>query len=436
MFQIDSIFGLLLQCFIFFAFNLLFCIKLNKTLIAGSTSFWFAWILLLLGTKSFVGNNLMQDFGEIEYSYVSLFHRAAFIGFIIGSFISYLNYHNNKGKQVDFDSMYVLSKYLTEFVSRKILNIILIIGVIFFLTRLQQISLGSDYFTDAREIYKEREFNFFNWIGTHLTVVIYCLLIFQGVYDSFHKMNLKKLLKVILYCSPLFLANSTRTFLIFPLINYFAGFLLMRSLLTYNFKVIKRSEIFNFSLLLFSMLMIFSIIGFLRGGYGKEFSLYTTIVSWPVSTSYALESWLNAAIISDSTNGLLTFDWFANFIERIGLIDFTSEKDILTNINKGFKRHNNPAPYIPRSIIPDIIFDFGKESLFIVTFIITALSQVITINFAGKGLAKHAFASLVFIAMFMTIQKSIFSPGFVSACFWIIILNWFARSKINEYEIN
>ena len=430
-----TIHGLLKQAIVFLFINSAITIVLNKRVITASTAFWFGWIFLLTGTISFINNDLMSNYGNIEIYYISLFHKAALIGFSIGNIIAVIISSNKKVvKSLENTPLFDYSRFISDSLTDKFLIIIFFIGVVFFTQRLSVVGFGLDYFTNAREVYLEREFNIFNWIGTHLSVIVYCLIIVQGIKDSFGTMNLKRLLKVIIYCSPLFLANSTRTFLILPLINYFSSFLLMRALLFRGIKIIKIKELVFFTTVLIGLLTIFSVIGFLRGGYGSDFNAYRLVVGWPISTSYALDSWINAALNCPSTNGLMTFDWFVNFFDRIGLLDFSYEKNIIKNINKGFILSNNSASVIPRSMIPDIIFDFGKTGFFAATILITLFSQIITIIFVGKGIFKHGIATLFFIGMFMTIQDSIFSPVFVTTTFWLLVLNVYAKKNVDDSE--
>lgn len=426
--QIESEIGLLIQLLLFFITNTFVTVIINKRLVTGSFAFWSGWLFLIGGTLSFINNGFLNNFSLFTINTISTFHRGACVGFLIGSILV-----GSRKRGLHFQkrtsNLFYFSKYLTEKISHKVINILLIVGIIFFVQRISVVGFNLNFFTSAREIYLEKEFNFFSWLGTHLSVIVYTFIIIQGVFDGFEKMNLKKLFKIILYCSPLFLANATRTFLLYPFIYYFSSLLLIRSSLGRVDFLLKRKEIVIFSSSILTFLIIFAVIGFYRGGYGNEFNLYLLILSWPVSTSFALESWLIAANNSQSLSGLLSFEWFINFFDKLGLMDYSSERDILDNIKYGFQNSNNPAHVIPKSIIPEIIFDFGVNSLFLVTLVITMVSQIVSISFLGRGLIKHTIATLTFIAMFMTIQTSIFSAGFITSIFWVSLINYWYKNK-------
>ena len=423
MFELDSITQLIFQVLSLAALNVLADYYFHKNIVTASSAFWFGWLCLLLGTLSFINNGLMDDFGRTEIYYINVFHSGAFIGFLMGTVLSAFKKKKNVKRIRDLNQLYLLSEFISNKITGRFLNILLVVGLVFFVQRVSTVGLSADYFSDARDLYRQRQFNVFSWLGNHLSVVVSTLITIQGIIDGFQKMNLKKVLKVILFASPLFLANATRTFLIFPLLTYFVSFLVTRGVI--GKRLINRKELINFSLILFTMLFVFAIISFLRGGYGESFDLYYTVVAWPVSTSYALESWLNEAINSSGTNGLLTFDWFANFLDRIGFLDYSGEKKDLRSINQYFIDTNNSASVIPRSMLPDLIFDFGKDSLFFIAICIGFFTQTITVVFSGKSLVKHAIAIAVVMGMFMSIQNSLFSPGFVIGLFWIIMFNWF-----------
>lgn len=427
--NIDS---LIFQGLIFAILNTLICKIINKTLITASFAYWSGWLVLLILTKKFIKDDLIPDFGSLSLHYVALFHQVSFVGFFLGSIVN-INFSKKSINVNRLDKILILSSNISNGINRYLIYI-LIIGSILFINKVRTHGFNLDFFTNVRADYNERNFNFLNWIGIHLSVIVSTLIIVQGINDGFKTLNIKKLFKIILFSAPLYLSSGTRTFLIFPIINYFSSFILFRSFLSRYGKsiFIKFDEIKKILKLTGIMLVVFSLIGFVRGGYGSSFDLFYVIAAWPVSTSFALESWLFEAIYSDGTNGLLTFDWFSNFFHRVGIIDFSQEKNELINIDYYFKKTGNPASVIPRSMIPDLIFDFGKDSFIIATLIITSISQYISIRFIGISIVKHFLATLFFIAMFMTIQDSIFSPGFVVSLFWVIVINFFTNKKLNK----
>ncbi len=94
-----------------------------------------------------------------------------------------------------------------------------------------------------------------------------------------------------------------------------------------------------------------------------------------------------------------------------------------------FQDTNNPAWAIPKSIIPDIIFDFGKNAVLWIMFIISYLFQYFSLRFSAKGVFLHTIAVLAFVGSFMTIQMSPLSPGVAVTIFWAGIFSLINKKK-------
>lgn len=411
---------LLVQAIVLGFFSVGLTKHLNSTYVSATSAFWFSWIVLLLGTVSYIDSGDMDKFGVKEIYYISTFHSAAFIGFLLGSIR--VSFYSKSSIKKPLNKLIVCSKYITERVTDKLLNLLLIVGLVFFAERVLRVGLTINFFADVRMVYLERSFNVFEWLGRHLSVIINFCIIMLGVNQAIEGMQLKKVGKVILFSAPLFLASGTRTFLIFPILGYLMSFLLIRGsfMKKSNLKFVEIKYLLYFSS---TVLLIFSIIGFYRGGYGDEFSLYKTIVSWPVSTSFALDSWLSVAESSGGTNGLLTFEWFAKTLDKLGIMNYSQEMEYMKSVNTEFIKSGNSAAFIPKSIIPDIIFDFGKNSVFIVSVILGFTLQYGSLRFNGRGVILHTIAVLLMYSAFSTIQGSFLGSIFIITVFWSIVFN-------------
>lgn len=419
--------GLLVLILFLGLINIFFNRIINKTILSASFCFWLAWFLLMLGSISFINNDLMNSFSQIEIDTFYTFFVWCFWGFLFGTVFSYRSFNNNN---TTIFKLTAFSEYIIKNYFNKALNIVLLTGTIFFITRLNQVELSSSFFAEVRDIYNEREFNFFQWLGTHFIVIVYFLLILLGVRDAKTGFKINLLLKTILFASPLFLANGTRTFLISPFLYYVVSFLLVRGSL--KKRLFNSKELIIFSTLLFSSLLLFSFIGYSRGGYGNTFNLYLPIIGWPVSTTQEFYNWLDASMSSEPTNGFLTFGWFASLFDNLQLLSFEYEKNQFNNILEGFIASNNATAFVPRSIIPDLIFDFGYNNLAISSFILAFAIQFVSNILKSKSIISHTISVVLLISAFMTIQNSIFSPGTVVLIFWSVIFNFLIRNKFKS----
>lgn len=401
---------------IFYAFiNQIFNFMITGRKINASLFFWFSWIFLLTGTISFINNGLMREFSFYELDTISTFLNFCFFGFLAGSFFSIFLIKN---RYYENDTiMYNYSSFIIENYFYKILYTVFFIGLIFLTIRIFTIGyVGLDFFTQSRNIYNERNFSLLQWVGTHLSILVYFMLILHGYLDSKTNYNIKKIILVTLLLSPLFLANSTRTFIISPILHYTSAFVIARSFR--NEKIFNFSELFRIMTLVVILLIVFSLIGFTRGGYGDTFNFYLPIIGWPVSTAEEFTNWLNITKYY-STEGYITLGWFADISNRFGIADFSNEKQVINEINKFFVAQNMSAVYVPRSVIIDLILDFGYQKLGLSSLILTFFTQII-VNIKSYNPIFFVTVVVLFIACGMTIQNSYFSPGTIALIFWSI----------------
>ena len=84
---------------------------------------------------------------------------------------------------------------------------------------------------------------------------------------------------------------------------------------------------------------------------------------------------------------------------------------------------------VPRSILPDLIFDFGPSGIFVSIAIIAFTLEFITTRLPARGYFMHVLAVQGLLASFMTIQNNIMTPGAVVTVFWGAVLALVMRNK-------
>lgn len=415
----EPLFALVIQAAVYGLINLGFKVLLRRPIISASVAFWFGWVFLLGG--GLISERSQWASVTTEFSvYLEKLFFGAFVGFSIGAIIS------NKNRRISTykDLVYLSEKFINKY-GKKVLIVLFSVGAIFFIQRLMVVGFDAAYLTEVRAIYNERGDFILLQIGSHLSILATMFIMLRGVYDSHYGMNLRALLLVIVCGAPLGLANGGRAFLMSYLLAYLSSFLLCRSnFVRVRFNITIREGLLMV-LTLAGLLSIFAIMGFLRGGYGDQFNIFYTIIIWPVSTLGAMDSWVYSALVSERTYGLNTFGWIVNFMSRIGVIDVSASAKIIHDTLGFFQETSNSAAVIPRSILPDLIYDFGADSIFISMLLIALLLELITSRYAGAGIFLHVLAAQCLIASFSTIQNSILTPGFVATLFWAAI---FSRS--------
>lgn len=402
----------------------------TKTWVSANTGYWMGWLFVITATwvcQVYLGSH--GEVSSIAIRKILELHYGAFIGFLIASLVV----KKPASKSSNLKNIYKRSQFIINKFSYKLYGLLFIVGLLFLGERISIVGFDLDYFSNARTIYIQKESLKILRIGSHLGVAISFIIILVGVSDAYKSLNLKRLILVILASAPLGLANAGRAFLLNYLLIYIASLLLFRSLMSTG-RLLSRDETIRLVTIFTCMLIIFSIIGFLRGGYGVQYNPIYTILVWPASSLMALDSWTKAALILPTTNGINTFGWPSDLLHRFGLIDIAREKETMAYVLTYFDRMNDSAKVIPRTIIPDLIFDFGEYGVFWGMIVIAVSLQFITVVLPRRGVFSYSLAVMSLLAAFYTIQGSIFSPGFCVALLWAGMFSLFYEYHSEKYH--
>lgn len=422
-----SVSSLLQQTLILGFLSLLLVKLITKNIITAALAYWVGWVFLILGASIALKNDWISNIGDVAFFYIMQLHYGAFIGFLLASIISNLNKKNYN--PILNNNLFNHANFIYERISGKALAFLFIFGTIFLIQRVSVIGINPDYLSNVRDVYNERNISFISKIGSHLGVIVNFIIIMIAVRDARHGINSKNLIITILAAAPLGIANGGRIFLLSYLLFYMCSFLLARKHYGNIKYILKWNEWKKVTTIFGSLLIVFALMGFNRGGYGDSFNPFFTILIWPVSTIWAMDSWIIEAMSSKSTNGLNTFGWLFDIAHRLGIYSFYEEKEIISSTLHFFEMTHNSASVIPRSIIPDLIFDFGTKGVFWGMLIISLLLQLFTLNFSGRGIFFHTLATLSLLAAFMTIQNSVITPGFSVTLFWAAIFSFTMRIR-------
>lgn len=419
--------SLLYLIFLYALINLAVRKILRQPLISAALAFWFGWFFLI-GASTVVLNKGWLAFSLYSIDYLELLFHGAFLGFLLGSLAG-----STAKSQSRYQELVRISDHLLRVYSRRVLIALFVVGGVFFLQRIAAIGFSADYLSDVRDLYNERQGSFLLRIGSHLSVLMGTIMMLRGVYDSYYGVNIRMLSVTILAGAPLGLASGGRAFLMSYMLAYLVSLILCRSHFTGNKVLLHASEVARVGGILSILLFTFAFMGFLRGGYGEELNVFYTILIWPVSTLYAMDSWINAALTSPQTYGLHSFGWIADLATRLKLIDASQAAGVLRDVLFFFEDSNNSARVIPRSILPDLILDFGEGSLMISIAVVAFLLEFVTSRYPGCGVFLHALSAQCLLASFATIQNSVVTPGFAVSLFWAAVLAYLVhkgRSKI------
>lgn len=305
-----------------------------------------------------------------------------------------------------------------------------IVGFVFLLERIATVGLNESFLSDVRDVFRERHYSLIEQIGSNLSVVVTTMIILRGAYDSHHGFSARWLLLTMASGAPLSLANGARGFLLSYTLCYVASFMLCRANFSRNKLLFEMHEFGKISGIIVAAIFVFSVLGFVRGGYGGSFNIAYTVLIWPVSTLGAMDIWVLAAINSSSTQGLISLGWLATFAAKFGILSLGPLEHAFKGSEGYFALVGVSAMSIPRSILPDLIFDFGLKSVAISMGLMAFVLEYCATAFAGKNIFFHVIAAQCLLASFATIQNSVITPGFGVSIFWGWAFYYIARSKV------
>lgn len=413
--------SLLRLIYLYGGLTLVLRIALRQPPVSASLAFWFGWWFLVSGGALVVEKG-WREIGLYSAPYIEMLFHGAFAGFVIGTLVGAAN----KPPQ-HYLKLVAISDYLFDTYGRKVLWALFVMGGVFLAQRVAMVGLSFDYLSEVRSIYSQREGGALLRIGSHLSVLMTTLIVVRGIRDSYYGVNIRGLLITIAAGAPLGLANGGRTFLMSYTLAYLSSLLLCRSHFSRNPLAVNAQELYRLGGFIVLLLIVFAVMGFVRGGYGDELDVVYTVIIWPVSTFQAMDTWVFTAIGSDRTYGLNSLGWLSDFAARLTLIDVSEVRDVMEDVLLGFEVTHNTARVIPRSILPDLIFDFGEGGIFASMAVIAFLLEFVTSRYPGRGLFLHVLAVQCLLASFMTIQNSVISPVFAINIFWGAVLALAAR---------
>lgn len=283
-------------------------------------------------------------------------------------------------------------------------------GLLFFINN--GVGLSSDYLKLARESYNESKVSdspLLYRVSSLMFVMNMSFIILSVIRKSNKSLSLTL---IFLICSsPFFLANATRTFLIYPFVYLFFAKLASNQIDLYFLKKI--------SVFVVVFGLFFAVFGRFRGGY-NDLTLFQTILIWPASSLVALPAWTET-VNELSLHGYLTLDYVSN-IDFVKTFIYKQEFLRWQLLIDKLSSNHTSILVVPMTLIGRLSADFGASNLFVSSFIYSyTLGAVFRLS--GSGNSGVFLKTIVLYSTFMTIQTSVFNAGNVSVLFFCYFLN-------------
>lgn len=343
-------------------------------------------------------------------------HFGALFGIITADIFSTLSTRDLRNQHIISD-IKIFETYQTA-----ILVVLFSVGTLLLFEQISRSGFSSEYLSVAREQHLMREDSLVRRIGSQLSVIANVVAIIFGVNDAVKGVKIRRIAILLLASAPLGLSSASRIFLMNYTLFYLISLMSFRSMNTKFLSILTSGEVGKLLFIFCFSAAIFSFLGFIRGGYGHEFSMLYNIMIWPSSTLGAIDEWIREAIVAQPANGYLTLGYFSDTMIQLGINPLAWSRQSLDVAQDYFLSTRNSALYIPRSYVPDLIFDFGP-TYYVAGSYLLLFSLQFTFRRLSRGhIYSHALSVVLVYAAFMTIQNPPFSPWAIATVFWSFIL--------------
>ncbi|MEO0272972.1 MAG: O-antigen polymerase [candidate division WOR-3 bacterium] len=431
-YHFDNLYTPLLVCYSFFIVFLLLKIVKGDSLFSPGFFFLVAWTTLLNFTIFIekIGG-LYKPITQISVYYIIKYVVWSGFGLLIANIVPVPSINQKKYSFHLYDPklhsfIYYYNKYSKIlFVFFLILSMSLLINKI-----VSTRTFSLSWFYSIRLDYLERKSNTFDWFLTHISNILLGVLIVSAAADAIteNKFDIKKIVLFTLVTAPLGLSKGGRGYLFSGLIHYSITYLSC-----IKPKMMKKYIKTNISILLFIPIVlvilsfVFASFGELRESTSGKF--YIDVMAWISATVAALDSWISMAATYGRTNGGCIFNWFFVKLHSVGLTSTHSTFPFIL-CSQELALASDTAWSIPPSMIPGILFDFGKSFFGLIAFTITFVFEYTSRIFSQSVLIHSVIRSFLSITLFWTIQQIyLFGSSSIVLIFWPILLILILPSK-------
>jgi len=356
-------------------------------------------------------------------------HLGAAIGFALGSLVA-----GRVPPKLTIQRSQQVIRYIhtiDSLLSGKVLLAVFVFGSVY-LAR-QVLSLGAGVsMRGMRDVYLLQEFSVIAWFGGHMYMVLCALIAFGGLQDGISGFRGKWLATRIAVCAPLGLGFAGRIFLLQLTMIYLATFVLSRGQAPRVERPRLRNEVRQLLVIAVVCIGVFALIGHIRERPMEtldSFNPAAEILGWPASSVAALHSWLGIAETLPRGNGALTSDWVGRNLERLGLVDFSEFRARLSEAVRVMTARADGAGSVPMTLIPQLVIDFGKDSIVPGMAAIALVLQIVSVRLRGRGLFGDVAAAMAVLGAFTTIQGTVLRTDLILTVLWAgVLVILFTRS--------
>jgi len=413
-------------------------INLQKTFLTAATFYWAGWIFTLVAGLYAEARGLLQaPIHEDTYDLIIKANIGAFLGFMLASAIV----RKARGSYTPMVSKYLRLESFVRWGTPIVAIIIFTFGFLALRERIGAIGLSMFFYEDARTAHVEGVTN----ESLLARIAIYCSILSRawffamGLNDGLRqKVNLKRILIMVLAGAPLALVRGSRLFLFIGVISYtLSYFLILQARQTEkglsSRVILKTFREFSLKILPYvaAGFIVFALLG-----YWKTISKQEEGSFWErnIATQSAdrVFGWFASSLpailpLSKEAELGLSPGYGRDFFEQVTkLVDYTGITSYPRRYEYYLHRQSireQPRLFlglgnVPGTIIVFAVRDSSISIMPVYLFLIAFILQFITTGIPRTGIILHVIGCIGMSAAFFACQKG----GFVdSANVWTII---------------
>lgn len=435
--------SLLFLTFILGVLSILIIKFLTKRWLTPNTLYWAAWLLAISCVEFSAWGGVLPKLGPLASRLIFQSHLGAFAGFILASYFLLVTGKRLNNKEVRILPFIFPKKLLRDisifYVSVAILHLAYRISLLEGVNEFVYYTIRQD-FLSLRDPFRVTQFSS---ISFSLVPFIFALLAAEDRFDN--SIRLKRLLPIFFAAVLHGLAMGGRLWMAMPIGYYLFSY----TLLKLNDQPLQlRSLVRKFAQPFLIIILLFIVLGSLRSdnlsrstnlAYGKSWYQRSDGVMSPIAyigvAPASLELTSRFAAQIKPLNGQLLMPWFARRLDDLGLLTRYMDQELVMRRDE-VRAIDHRVAATQCTVLCLVVGDFGVDSIAYVMGFLMASCQFFALVLVGKGYIRHAIASTLTAATFLTIQDGWFGiPLNAVGIIGVVVLRWFIIKYIEREKL-
>jgi hypothetical protein len=404
----------------------------NRIVASAASVFYLTWcgVIAAAIVSDYYGWSY-HEAGALAESEMLTMHSLAFIGFLLATILT--KQRRSKPTQEWCNVLKDESTLLKDY-QLVLLCAMFLFGCMALFSALHGAAastISGSTINGLRTNFVGKELTWAQWVSTHISVLCTLIVIVAAAEDGAKgRPRLGTLAVVTLAGMPLAISEGGRGFILAGLTWYMFSYLSASASCSRLKKETAREIFRTFAAPVCGLLFLFGTLGYWRNQPAAEFNPLRHVLSWPASSISALDVWCEAARRTDVHPGYYSLQYPMVLLDRMGFITLEAASETERAILLAMQASGDTAWCIPKTVIPELIFDFGSAGSKIAIVVLAFLLQWISIAARRSGLVSHVFATMSLLWAFQTVQGGLLNPAACLVIAYAIALKYFSKKLV------